>query len=216
MGGSFNRSVYPVDPGDCVVEWNGASWNHMAGGANYTVIDLFTNDSLLFAVAPGASKFGDAWINSIAAWDGRRWCGTPSVFSTPMSSAGIINDTLFASFNRPPIYNGDTLPHLIYFDGDYTHGPLSVCSSPDIGVPEFQDVSIVVYPNPADDKLFIESGRDIEHIHFCNSLGQVLKEMRFDKGVRLVSIDLTSFEAGVYILEVNEAVYERVIVGGSQ
>ena len=77
MGGSFWQALYPQNPGNFIARWDGQQWHNLANGLDRQVIDLFPHDSLLYCHSDGV-MFGDAYIPHLAAWDGSRWCGTPT------------------------------------------------------------------------------------------------------------------------------------------
>ncbi|MDD3876907.1 MAG: T9SS type A sorting domain-containing protein [Bacteroidales bacterium] len=75
---------------------------------------------------------------------------------------------------------------------------------------------IVIYPNPAQDILFIQlfNGRDVQQISFFDMMG---KRVLFQEGPAfkgLLSIDLSTFKSGVYFIEITttDQVYGKKII----
>ena len=160
IAGNFSTDFHPDDPGKLMARWDGAEWHDVGGGleGGYVAGGFFVHDTILYcAVHDNNSgrdtRFGDAAIPHLAGWDGHRWCGTPSgYFSYAPSAYGISNDTLFATFYKTPaVLNGDSGVYMMYFDGDYLHGPNSICSTLGLGEEghTIEKPNISIYPNPS-------------------------------------------------------------------
>lgn len=69
---------------------------------------------------------------------------------------------------------------------------------------ELSDVAISVYPNPAQSAIYINSEKDMSGYKVINMLGEVIftSEQSTIIGNK-AAIDLSSFDAGVYVIEVN-------------
>lgn len=185
IGGSFaNYFTYYGDtiglnlynPGNSIARWDGNDWQQVGGGITEGgVLDIMVHDSILYCHVNGGSykhhKFGDALIPYFAGWDGHQWCGTPIPYDNnaikPMSY-GFINDTLFMVFpessaTSPVSINGQPVSYMMYFDGDYLHGPDAICSTPGLGEDEvaFTNEEVKVYPNPVKDELHVSLPEDI-------------------------------------------------------
>jgi hypothetical protein len=208
MGGTFSKFDSPDNPGDFIARWDGNKWNEMATGLDNHVIDLFAHDSLLYCHSNGVI-FGDAYIPHFAAWDGSQWCGTSlGYFSQEPTSYGFANDTLFASFYHETSLNGDTLPPMIYFDGNYAKGASAICSSPGLSTEsignEDAEWMIVAYPNPTQGQLFIKlENHEINSYKLFDLHGNLLLEEKHLKSNE-VEINIQSLSNGMYILSVNE------------
>ncbi len=173
MSGNFTTRFHPNDPGKLLARWDGTRWNDVGGGLGGDVAGgMFVENGVLYCgvlshISDTLTRFGDAAIPYLAGWDGHRWCGTPSttIFPYPPSSFSIINDTLFAAFfHQRGILNGDSSVCIVYFDGDYLHGPNSICSTLGIGEEEhaFEKTGISIYPNPSNDILNITLLKEAE------------------------------------------------------
>ncbi len=214
MGGSFSQALYPQNPGNCIARWDGQQWHNLANGLDRQVIDLFPHDSLLYCHSDGV-LFGDAYIPHLAAWDGSRWCGTPTgYFSQEPTSYGFANDTLFASFYTPTSLNGDTLPYLIYFDGNYAKGDSSICSSWGLDVKEntLQNSPIKLYPNPASQSVKILSEKEaIQSIVVYDLQGRELLSKNYSDNQKLIELNISEFNNGLYIIEINGKYNQKFI-----
>ncbi|MEE4176998.1 MAG: T9SS type A sorting domain-containing protein [Bacteroides sp.] len=67
-------------------------------------------------------------------------------------------------------------------------------------VGEINSSSISIYPNPAKDRIFINTNEAIRKISIFNSLGQVLKAVETPSNRQ--SIDLSDFDSGLYIISI--------------
>jgi hypothetical protein len=136
-------------------------------------------------------------------------CGTSlGYFSQEPTSYGFANDTLFASFYHETSLNGDTLPPMIYFDGNYAKGASAICSSPGLSTEsignEDAEWMIVAYPNPTQGQLFIKlENHEINSYKLFDLHGNLLLEEKHLKSNE-VEINIQSLSNGMYILSVNE------------
>lgn len=108
-----------------------------------------------------------------------------------------------------PLDNGSGVPfYQPTFAGGSTDGYISRFSlSPVLGVgePTFESGTLFLYPNPANDRLFVNyTGQDGEILKFtvCNMLGQVVHTINTGKvyGESSFVLDLTGISSGVYFL----------------
>lgn len=169
MGDTF--SIYPQNPGNGIARWDGQQWHNVGGGIiEVGVRDIFIHDDVMYCHTLGGNrdyhKFGDVDIPHLAGWDGHQWCGTPTIFQSGVSpqSFGFINDTLYMAFNYPTSLNGSPKRYMFYFDGDYLHGPGSICSTLGLGEEErtIEKAEISIYPNPTNVILNITLPREVE------------------------------------------------------
>lgn len=71
----------------------------------------------------------------------------------------------------------------------------------DVGVEE-NEISINVYPNPVKDNIFIEADTDIEEISIYTTTGVMLCQQSTVNAQQSLSIDVTNFDSGVYIIKI--------------
>ena len=212
MGGTFWKIDNPLNPGNFIARWDGNQWHNVGGGTDYSVFDIFTHDSLLYCYTNG-TMFGDARIDHFAAWDGRQWCGTPTgYFSQEPTSYGFANDTLFASFYSETTLHGDTLPYLIYFDGNYAKGDSSICSTPGLSIKDNELPSFNIYPNPTNSLLTIDGGQiEIETVRVFDLQGRDLISKEFKNGLYVEEVNLSNLATGIYIIQVNNNFTKKII-----
>lgn len=70
------------------------------------------------------------------------------------------------------------------------------------GIIEPQNPKVQIWPNPATDVLYIESGNEkIDHIILYNSNGQLLQDISTSE-ISKISLDITQLPAGLYFIQV--------------
>ncbi len=85
-----------------------------------------------------------------------------------------------------------------------------ITSNNNIQINEFVNRT-VIYPNPAQNKVFIKSEENIEEITFYNLQGQMV----LYNDQPSISIDISSLESGIYIIEVitdDTRIWEKLII----
>lgn len=211
MGGTFNKWDDANNPGNCIARWDGSQWHSVANGLDNFVMDLFVHDSLLYCQSAGV-MFGDANIPHLAAWDGDQWCGTNlGYFSQEPTSFGFANDTLFATFYHETTLNGDTLPILLYFDGDYAKGDSSVCSTYGLSLNENQLGSVEIFPNPSNTIITIRlTSEEIESIKIFDSSGKEVFFVSYDNRLKEQETDISFLPTGVYIVQINNEIVRTI------
>lgn len=78
------------------------------------------------------------------------------------------------------------------------------------GVEENVASSYNIYPNPANDKIYVE-GEDVEYVELYNAMGQLMVVV---KGSEKTTIDVTSYGEGVYFVKVvgRETRTQKVVI----
>lgn len=205
MGGTFWKSVFPNDPGDFIVRWNGQQWEEFANGMDGFTIDLFADDSTLFC-QQSVSRFGDVNIPYFAGWDGHQWCGTPSQFKRPPAHFGFINDTLYVSFLEPSAIDGDSVGYMAYYDGDYLHGADAICSTFGLGEQEkIATKPLVIYPNPVKDwfTLSPESEHPLKQLELYDLYGKCVMDRKYFSLTEDVLVSMEHLPSGIYMVMIN-------------
>ena len=87
---------------------------------------------------------------------------------------------------------------------------VNICSALGISQPEKSTDDILIYPNPASDKIIILSN-GIKQIQIFNTMGQVVYEKQFSSIIN-ATIDLSSFNQGIYFVRVNHVTVKKLIV----
>jgi len=67
---------------------------------------------------------------------------------------------------------------------------------------------IVLYPNPAFDKLFINTKMQVSSIMFFDSQGRLLQSFDMNGSC----LDISRFSPGLFILRINDTIYRKVII----
>lgn len=216
IGGSFNKRFFPNDPGVHFARWDGQQWHSSGNPVDVLVSGLVKDDSVLYAISRG-DTFGDIRLPKLAAWDGSKWCGTPTNFQIGPTSIAPLQDTMLLLFSSAPIMvNGVQMPQLIYFDGDYLNGPNSICSSANLGQAEDlePDQRFSIFPNPCSDLLFIQTELPsiIENVKLYSLQGTLIKEWQFDQGFTSVKLAQLGLSEGLYLIQVNNIYVEKLRV----
>lgn len=74
-----------------------------------------------------------------------------------------------------------------------------------VGIGEVEEnISIRLFPNPASDKLFVETDCDVQEVSLINALGQVVYSNNHITGNQIV-IDLDNYASGLYIVNVRNS-----------
>lgn len=208
----------PQNPGNFIVRWDGNQWRQLAtgimeGGAS----DVFVYDSILycstFAGHEDFHQFGDAFIPYFAGWDGNQWCGTPFKSGYAPARFGVLNGTLYMSFYGPTTVDGVAVSYLNYFDGDYLHGPGSVCSTyglNDIEEPVLKN-AIKFYPNPVTDVLKLEFSGKIHFLNIFDMTGRPVFKYSYKIDSEVSEIDMSELPPSLYMIEVNGYYYQKIL-----
>jgi hypothetical protein len=144
-------------------------------------------------------------------------CAKPTNFTAQVESniVGLTWDDTYGSyaiyFNGEPLVENLTISSYTHEDvplGEHTYGIVAVgmnCISEIVettvnilGIDEFNS-PFKIYPNPANDYLFVE-GAEIESISIYNSFGQLVKNVATASDV--VKINTQDMSAGLYLLQI--------------
>ena len=216
MTGSFNKWEHPLNPGQFIARWDGQQWHEVGGGFDQSGIDLWPSGNKLYCEIVG-ERFGDAKIASLAAWNGKQWCGTPITYTLdngdPIGSHhhlsyGVIKDTLYmVSYHLPsnPIHaDGQPLAFLNYFDGDYVNGPNSICSTLGLGEEEEREkAAFQLYPNPAHEEILVSGAEEITSLKVYDMAGRCVLQRELSTKTLEVKLDISGLVPGIYLLERN-------------
>jgi len=114
-------------------------------------------------------------------------------------SAGTLCDVQQHSITLPT-YNRFTIPNFPNYSLSNWQG--SVCDSLQVGIEQYDILQheILIYPNPAKDKLFIKTSNVKENtFYLMNAIGQILLILK--NQTTYTSIDLSQFPKGIYLLK---------------
>ena len=71
---------------------------------------------------------------------------------------------------------------------------------------------MAVYPNPANEKVVVSlKNNRIKHLELYNVLLQKVKSFKFNNA-REKSLDLSSYEEGIYFLKINDLYTHKIIL----
>ena len=112
--------------------------------------------------------------------------------------------TAFTCISTPPLNNcpnnSDFVQFVItsdlgtvYYDNLYLH------KNTVLGLSSFAAPEVKMYPNPASDRLTIESTIEMQTIEVSNLLGQEI--MRVSPAATVATIDISSLQSGVYFVK---------------
>ncbi len=74
-----------------------------------------------------------------------------------------------------------------------------------IGVNQYEDFDVQLYPNPSNGKLFIKSAfSEIDQIQVYNLIGEVYKNISYLNNAGIIEVDLHWFPAGVYFVQITK------------
>ena len=79
---------------------------------------------------------------------------------------------------------------------------LSTCV---IGLDELDENSLSVFPNPAQDKLFIADEKragDILSVTIENALGEMMKQAEWEPVSTFMNVNLSDFQSGLYTVRI--------------
>ncbi len=91
----------------------------------------------------------------------------------------------------------------------------SVVVTTGAGITTEKEIVFNIYPNPADNYLFIESDYQVHTVQLVDLMGRVLMESNFENSIR---IDLNNYPSGIYLIKLitnGNVQTKRVIINGS-
>ena len=95
----------------------------------------------------------------------------------------------------------------VYENGESSPaGPVSVQVT--VSINENNEVAFVVYPNPAEDYVMIESVKEAE-VRIYSINGQMVSAQTIGEGTN--TIDVSSLNAGMYFMQVNESMVKIIV-----
>ena len=117
------------------------------------------------------------------------------------------NNIVSADFTMEAIY--DSYVSDVYPEGD---GKYSIVNITKELLPETEEI-ISIYPNPATNKITIQSSTEIEGIMITNCVGQILYNELHNNSI--ININTESFEAGIYLIRIeseNSVINKKIII----
>jgi hypothetical protein len=186
-------------PGNCIARWDGTSWHrlgdgvYMYGGNESDIQKMIVYNDELY-VAGFFNVAGDIGCKGIAKWDGSKWCSVTDEFDDwYVQDVAAFKGNLYAGGGWYSINGDSSFNHLARYVGP----GFSNCSTP-VSVSN-QVGSLdqpLVYPNPADDRLFFRAA-DVEQISIFDFTGrEIMTTSNHANG-----IDISRLPCGMYTVK---------------
>jgi len=83
-----------------------------------------------------------------------------------------------------------------------TNGVQTIYGNCALGIDELENINLIVWPNPAQDVLNIETDSPMERIAVYNQLGGIVSSYELVVGSKLEQLDVSRFKRGLYFLVV--------------
>ncbi len=82
-----------------------------------------------------------------------------------------------------------------------------------LGTPILKDTGITIFPNPvpANSSVTIMHGRAIDQISLYTLSGRLVENLKTESHTNQTTVDLSSIDAGIYILRINGAAYKLIV-----
>jgi hypothetical protein len=189
-----------------IAKWNGTSWSALGtgltGSFGLAVVDF---NSGLYAGGYFSTAGGAPNTSNLAKWDGAAWS---AAISTPFN----------ADVDAFTVVPG-TQP-ILYAVGYFNNTPYSHVAKYTslVGIEEesLPSGSVLIYPNPAKDKLTIRFSEDLKlqnsELSVYDILGNKILQINI---TQQTTIDVSSFSAGVYfakVIDVNKTYITKLII----
>jgi hypothetical protein len=166
------------------------------------------------AAFDGDKMIGAIRINSQNAYENEL-----PVFSTLTSGVGYEhgNPITFKVWSENNIVSADFTMEAIYdsYVSDVypaEDGKYSIVNITKASLPEAEEI-IKIYPNPATNKIIIQSSNEINGIVITNCVGQILYNEPHNNSI--ININTESFESGIYLIRIesdNSVLIKKIII----
>ncbi len=148
-----------------------------------------------------ASEQNNAFFIVESSKDGENW-----EFVERVSGAGNSNYQLLYTTKDSKIKNGDNYYRLSQQDLD---GTIEVLGFVDVSCKEENENTILLYPNPASEKVTIDIGAiknyGASSIRLMDATGRVIRTENLEiiEGIQTISLDVSSYTAGTYFVQLS-------------
>lgn len=193
--------------GNFIMTWDGQQWGELGGGtcgqlnnpnSLGTIYDMQVYNDKLY-ICGLFNYAGTTPASHVAVWDGERWCGYPGVFDNSVYAMTIFKDTIYIACGMT--IDGDTVNNF----ARWGRGLLpDTCGSVGISYIDYDKENVLVYPNPCNNYIWIESADQnfsdgfIEIVDFIGKTYGIKKEI-IDGKVRINTLSLAK---GIYLLKI--------------
>jgi hypothetical protein len=182
-----------------IAKWDGSNWSDVGGGAdNYTgatTVSTFTVFNNELVVGGNIDSLGLIPVNYIGKWDGSTWTQLGSGTNNTVLALACLHDTLYAG-GLFPVAGGNAAP----FIAEWIPSPAAFISGTDL---RYLQPGFVLYPNPADDQVYIMNtdGREEYTLSIYDMTGRkIMQEIVKDR----VLLDRGKIPAGLYLYELSD------------
>ncbi len=189
-------------PGNDIARWDGVSWHRLGAGltsgyGNGAVDIAVYNDELY--VVGNFSQAGGLTSDGLAKWDGRKWCVVNDDFGTAAPAQIFeFKGDMYVS-GRWFTINGAPFNHIAKWAGGAFGDTCSVPLSVNSPTPS---ASVIIYPNPASDVVFIGL-TDVEAVSIYDMQGRLVsKASNYVPGK---GVDVSKFATGLYMLRIESS-----------
>jgi len=179
--------------GDAVMYYDGTTWNNVSVTVSNSIQSIAEDGD-------GNIWFGESGSNGVHMYDGT----SVQTINAPSSFIG-----------RPEgiAINSQGIPYFCLENGIYSYADTATGNTTAGDIESYDKSSaLLIYPNPANDKIVINSTSEIEEVTLVNSLGQVLY---FEKGIGVKQkvLDISNLDGGFYIvlLKTNDTILTQKI-----
>jgi len=193
---SFNGSLYAGGTFG-IKRWSGSAWVDVGTGLSgtVTVLALISFNGSLYVGGYFSAAGGVPNTANIAKWNGTAWFSTNSGLNADVDA----------------FYVDPLSPLTLYAGGTFSSGTAGAYKqvakyTSAVGIEEENFTSgIRIYPNPASDKITVsaELKTDNAQLRIYDLTGRLLKEQAIINHQSL-SIDCSSFSAGIYFVKMND------------
>jgi hypothetical protein len=199
VGGLIWRNAGNI--GDGIQKWNGTSWSDLGmglrAGTNPNTSQPHVYDIKVFnneLYVAGVFNYADSLpANSLAKWDGEKWCNFPTQdFINTNGVVDIYHDTIFTGCGYDTL-NGDTINYLAKM---LSNQPLG-CRITGIEATENNKV-LIPFPNPATQTLKLSGTSSNTLILITNLTGNIVLQTTLNTNQE---IDIRQLSNGMYIIQ---------------
>jgi Secretion system C-terminal sorting domain len=128
-----------------------------------------------------------------------------------MVNNGFVHDSTFQEIHAPTTHLGSSWKYYVTVVFRDSLNPSNILCEPTsdtilitfpvVGINDLTNSSITLYPNPANDLVYIVSTNDIKTIEVLNYIGQTVYTNN-DVNQKKAQLNVTSFKAGVYFVKI--------------
>ena len=202
VSGFFSKSNGNV--GNNIQKWDGSSWSEVGGGVpgpihnGSKIFKMLVFQDKLYVVG-NFTMAGNIHSEFIAVWDGVKWCSLGNSMDNTILSLCSYNDSLYIGGGFQVI-DGDSLNHVAkWIGGSFTDSCQQIN-----GIFELSSTVLEIFPNPSSNIFNFKINDQQYQYNYVikNLLGKIFEEGRTSiQTDENISFDLTNYESGIYIIQ---------------